>query len=152
MTQQNELFTVCKFLIDKFRENPIVNTISFEKTSNIDLNKENIFPLVNIDLINTDPIDNVLVFNFIINILQQRDYDNELNNDKLLDKTNLIDNLNECYGIATRLINNIRANFNDNFIEIRTLSPIQMVNNYNANSLDGVTFTLSLEIENTTPC
>ena len=149
---QNELFTVTKFIMDTFTDVPIVNTVSFEKTNDIDFNKENIYPLVNIDLVDSEPIDEVIVFNFTINILQQRDIDNELNNDKGLNKDNLIDNLNECYSIATRVFNHMNSNFNDHQIEISNQSAIRMVRNAYGNKLDGVAYELSLEIPNTTVC
>lgn len=149
---QNELFTVTKYIIDTFSDVPIVNTVSFEKTNDIDFNKENIYPLVNVDLVDSLPIGDVIVFNYTINILQQRDIDNELNNDKTLNKDNLIDNLNECYGIATRVMNHMKSNFNDHEIEITSQSNIRMVRNAYANKLDGVAFELSLEIPNTTVC
>ena len=66
----NELYTVTQFLIDEFNLNPIVNTISFEKTTEIDFNKENIYPLVNIDLVNADPIGDMLTFNYTVSILK----------------------------------------------------------------------------------
>lgn len=149
---QNELFTVTKYIIDTFSDVPIVNTVSFEKTNDIDFNKENIYPLVNVDLVDSLPIGEVIVFNYTINILQQRDIDNELNNNKTLNKDNLIDNLNECYSIATRVINHMNANFNDHGIEVASQSNIRMVRNAYANKLDGVAFELSLEIPNTTVC
>ena len=80
-----ELSTVSIFLIDKFKSQPLVNTITFEKTGEIDTNKNNIYPLVNIDIVDSDPIGNILTFNYNITILQQRDIDNEINNDKILD-------------------------------------------------------------------
>lgn len=147
----NELYTVTQFLIDEFKLNPIVNTITFEKTVEIDFNKENIYPLVNIDLTSADPIGDMLTFNFNVSILQQRDYDNQLNNDKLLNKDNLIDNLNECMVIATRVINGVKSS-NINDIEVLRLSSIEILKNVNTQNLDGVRFQLSLQIENTTTC
>lgn len=147
-----ELSTVSIFLIDKFKSQPLVNTITFEKTNEVDVNKNNIYPLVNIDIVDSDPIGNILTFNYNITILQQRDIDNEINNDKILDKDNMIDNLNECYAIATRCINNIDHNENDYDIEISRRSNISLLKDYTTQKLDGVRFNLSLSIKNNTPC
>lgn len=147
-----ELSTVSIFLVDKFKSQPLVNTISFEKTGEIDANKNNIYPLVNIDIVDTDPIGDILTFNYIITILQQRDIDNELNNDKILNKDNMIDNLNECYAIATRCVNNIERTENDYDIEILRKSNITLLKDFNTQKLDGVRFNLSLSIQNNTPC
>ena len=147
-----ELSTVSIFLVDKFKSQPLVNTISFEKTGEIDANKNNIYPLVNIDIVDTDPIGDILTFNYVITILQQRDIDNELNNDKILNKDNMIDNLNECYAIATRCVNNIERNENEYDIEILRKSNITLLKDFNTQKLDGVRFNLSLSIQNNTPC
>ena len=147
-----ELSTVSIFLVDKFKSQPLVNTISFEKTGEIDSNKNNIYPLVNIDIVDTDPIGDILTFNYVITILQQRDIDNELNNDKILNKDNMIDNLNECYAIATRCVNNIERTENDYDIEILRKSNITLLKDFNTQKLDGVRFNLSLSIQNNTPC
>lgn len=147
-----ELSTVSIFLVDKFKSQPLVNTISFEKTGEIDANKNNIYPLVNIDIVDTDPIGDILTFNYVITILQQRDIDNELNNDKILNKDNMIDNLNECYAIATRCVNNIERTENDYDIEILRKSNITLLKDFNTQKLDGVRFNLSLSIQNNTPC
>lgn len=147
-----ELSTVSIFLIDKFKSQPLVNTITFEKTNEVDVNKNNIYPLVNIDIVDSDPIGNILTFNYNITILQQRDIDNEINNDKILDKDNMIDNLNECYAIATRCINNIDHNENDYDIEISRRSNISLLKDYATQKLDGVRFNISLSIKNNTPC
>ncbi len=147
-----ELSTVSIFLIEKFKSQPLVNTITFEKTNEIDTNKNNIYPLVNIDIVDSDPIGNILTFNYNITILQQRDIDNEINNDKILDKDNMIDNLNECYAIATRCINNIDHNENDYDIEISRRSNITLLKDYATQKLDGVRFNISLSIQNNTSC
>ena len=147
-----ELSTVSIFLIEKFKSQPLVNTITFEKTGEIDSNKNNIYPLVNIDIVDTDPIGDILTFNYVITILQQRDIDNELNNDKILNKDNMIDNLNECYAIATRCVNNIERTENDYDIEILRKSNITLLKDFNTQKLDGVRFNLSLSIQNNTPC
>ena len=147
-----ELSTVSIFLIEKFKSQPLVNTITFEKTNEVDVNKNNIYPLVNIDIVDSDPIGNILTFNYNITILQQRDIDNEINNDKILNKDNMIDNLNECYAIATRCINNIDHNENDYDIEISRRSNISLLKDYATQKLDGVRFNISLSIKNNTPC
>lgn len=148
----NELYKVTKFVIDTFRENPLVNTTTFEKTNEIDFNKENIYPIVNIDLTESIHQDNLLQFNFNITILQQRDIDNELNNDKLLDKNNLIDNLNETYSVANKFLNKVKNNHNDEDIDVVSSSNIRMVKFENTNLLDGVQFSMILSIANETSC
>jgi hypothetical protein len=142
----NELSIVSDFTIDKFKSNPLVNTIAFEKTVEMDYNKENLYPLVNIDIINSVVTDQEIGVNYIITIVEARDIDNELNNDKIYG-TNMIDNLNECHTIAVKFINEIRKQNNDYSIEMTNLSSITFLKLYEG-VLDGVRFTMTLNIEN----
>ena len=142
----NELSIVSDFTIDKFKSNPLVNTIAFEKTVEMDYNKENLYPLVNIDMINSVVTDQEIGVNYIITIVEARDVDNELNNDKIYG-TNMIDNLNECHTIAVKFINEIRKQNNNYLIEMTNLSSITFLKLYEG-VLDGVRFTMTLNIEN----
>ena len=47
----NELQLLNDYIINHFENENLVSTISIVPTINIDANKENIYPLVNIDLI-----------------------------------------------------------------------------------------------------
>lgn len=79
----NEISKVSYFVVDKFKLNPLVNTISFEKTVEMDFNKENIYPLVNIDVVFAIQDGENTVVKYILTAVQERDIDNESNNDKL---------------------------------------------------------------------
>jgi len=147
----NELYTVTDFIIKRFQLNPLVNTISFEKTADMDLNKENIYPLVNIDYTLSTPTEEVIYFVYQISIVQQRDIDNELNNDKLFG-SNMIDNLNETMSIAVKFINNIRNNHNDDDIFIENITDVTPLKLQRGNMVDGQQFTITLGIANNTPC
>ena len=120
----NELTLLNNFVIGRFDNNPLVNTITEVKTSDIDMNKENIYPLVNLDLIDEDPLSDSLVFNYKITILQQRDIKPIKTNSKLLTNSNLLDNLNETNSIALDFINYLRWKNNDLVVEIQNLSRI----------------------------
>lgn len=148
----NELSRVSNFIIDRFKESPLVNTIAFAKTSDIDINKSNIYPLVNISIIESEIQDNVIIISYDISIVQQRNENAELNNDKLLEASNLIDNLNETHTIASAFINSIRFENNDEGIDIESVSTVTLKVFENTNVLDGVQFTVSLMIENESPC
>ena len=69
-----------------------------------------------------------------------------------MNQDNLIDNLNECYSIITRAINSIENNYNDDDIEIKRKSNINILKSVGRQDLDGIRMTLSLEIENKTAC
>jgi hypothetical protein len=148
----NELALATQFIIDGLNDNPLVHTISFEKTSDIDLNKSNIYPLANVDIIDSNMIEDLIYINYTITILNDRNIEKELNNKKIY-SSNLIDNLNECHSIAVRFVNHIKSNANNkNDIEIFSMTNIQMLKFTETNILDGVRFTIQLEIPNNSPC
>jgi hypothetical protein len=69
----------------------------------MDQNKENIYPLVNIDFLGeTD--EQAIMTSFKITVIQPRHAANKTNN-KLLNDTNYLDNVNETANITTRFFN-----------------------------------------------
>ncbi len=143
----NAISKVTFYIEDLFRSNPMVNTITYSKSDEIDLNKENIYPLVNIDTLNTVIEDQVIYINYEIYILEARDFSPVLNNDKLYG-SNLIDNLNECAFIATKFINTVRRIGNDDNIDTDIISDIIFVKNDRGNGLDGCYFNIRMSIPN----
>lgn len=149
----NELSKVSRFMIDKFKESPLVNTVEFlYKNGDFDINKTNIYPLVSITLIESEVTENVILINYEISIVEQRDELSNINNDKLLDQDNLIDNLDETHTIATAFINGVKNNHNDYNIEIESVSTIRIKKFEDTQTLDGVEFSIVMLIENDSPC
>jgi len=144
----NEVSQLNDFVIGRFENNPLVNTISIVPTFDIDGNKENIYPLVNIDLIDNDIQTDVFVLSYKITILQQRDVKPVKTNSKLLDDTNYLDNINETSSIAADFINYLRWKNNDLVIEIQSLSKLNLLKKWGQNGLDGVQFDIDLSIYN----
>lgn len=142
----NTVSKVSFFVVNKFKTNPLVNTITFEKSSEIDYNKENIYPLVNVDLVSSTPGYTTTSLNLIITALQERDVKNELVDDKLFG-TNLIDNLNECHQILEKFIKEIKFKHNEFDIDVISVSNIEFIKNYQGVT-DGCKISVSLLIEN----
>lgn len=146
----NEITILNNYIIARFDENPLVNTITIVPTIDMDANKENIYPLVNIDMIDYDletAPDSVIV-SFKISVVQQRDKTNKKTNSKLLDDTNYLDNINETHSIIAKFINHLNLQNNDENIEIQELSNIRVLKNYGKNGLDGGQFDIDLSIYN----
>lgn len=144
------LYETTQLVITRFDSNILVNTISFVKTQDIDLNKENIYPLVNIDYISSQIGEARIPHKYLISILNQRDIDNVFNNDKIF-PDNYIDNINEAHTIATLFINQIRGVVNDE-VEIISISDVVVLNLTSNNLLDGVRFEIVIEVDNDVPC
>ena len=69
----NELQLLNDFVINHFESDNLVNTITIVPTINIDANKENIYPLVNIDLINSEVLSDAIIGSYKLTIITQRD-------------------------------------------------------------------------------
>jgi hypothetical protein len=141
----NELYLLTDFLINKFSENDLVNTVTLVETNHIDNNKENIYCLVNIDYLNSETLPDAVISTFLITVVQQRDIRPQKTDSKLQLDTNLIDNRGETLSVITRFLNQMRSNNFANNIELRsnTDSP-----KYHKNSLDGHQITIELSMSN----
>lgn len=144
----NESSLIYDFIIAEFQDNDLVNTISIVPFSEIDINKENIYPLVNIDLIDIETETDYLTYNFNITVIQQRDIKPVKIDSKLLNNTNYIDNINETVSISNRLINVIEKQNNDSSIELQNLSSLRVLKEWGRGICDGVRFDISLSIPN----
>lgn len=144
----NEIYIINDWLINELQKNILVNTISTLPTLQLDVNTQNIYPLVNLDLQDTDITESIISANYKITIVQQRDVKPALTDNKLLVDTNYIDNVNETHSIAHKLLNKLLRDHNDNNIEILSQSTLRQLKNWSRNLLDGVQFDLELSIPN----
>lgn len=144
----NESSLIYNWIVEQFQSNELVNTISIVPTAVIDTNKENIYPLVNIDLIDIETQTDYLIFNFTIIVIQQRDIKPIKLDSKLMTNTNYIDNINETVSIANRFINVVEKQNNDSNIELQSLSRLKVLKEWGTGICDGVRFDISLSIPN----
>lgn len=144
----NESSLIYNWIVDQFQSNELVNTISIVPTAVIDTNKENIYPLVNIDLIDIETESDYLTYNFNITVIQQRDIKPVKIDSKLMTNTNYIDNINETVSIANRFINVVEKQNNDSNIELQSLSRLKVLKEWGTGICDGVRFDISLSIPN----
>jgi hypothetical protein len=144
----NELSKLNDFVINIFQGNPLVNTITIVPTIEMDANKENIYPLVNIDLRESDIEGDAVIASYKISVVQQRDVINEKNNNKLLTDSNYLDNMNETHSIINKFITYLNLQNNDYNIEIQSLTKLKPLKNVGLNGLDGFQFDIELSIYN----
>jgi hypothetical protein len=145
--KMNEISILNDFIISEFQSNALVNTISIVETETIDLNKENIYPLVNVDLLDTDVLDDAIIASYTMTIVQARDIVPRKTDSKLLSDTNYIDNINETHSIAVRFINVLTRQNNDENIGLDNLSSLRVLKDWRS-GLDGVQFEIDLSIPN----
>ena len=65
----NEIQITYDWLINHFKDSDLVNTVSILPTSELDQNKENIYPLVNIDFLNKETDEQAINTTFKISIM-----------------------------------------------------------------------------------
>ena len=143
----NELSKVRRYIIDKFDADPLVNTITTLSEELIDTNKETIYPVVNIDYLDSDVLEDTVLFSFKITALDQNDVYTKSTDSKLLEDTNQNDILNETFNICQSFINSFRQ-YNDDNIEMQSKSIIQTIMNERLNGLSGHEFDIVLSIPN----
>lgn len=144
----NEISKVNDFILNLYAEDSLVNTLSIVSTLELDLNKENIYPLVNVDMTNIEIEEQVITVFFTMTIISQRDARPVKTDSKLLSDDNYLDNINETHSIAQRFINVLLTQNNDELIEIDTMSNLTILKNWRAGNCDGVQFTIQLTIPN----
>jgi hypothetical protein len=145
----NELYLLTNFLVEKFGENDLVNTITMVETKHLDNNKENIYCLVNIDYLESETLPDAIISTFLITVVQQRDIRPQKTDSKLRLDTNLVDNWAETLAVISRFLNQMRSNiYIENHIELRSNTQSRKLENFNKNGLDGHQITIELSIPN----
>jgi hypothetical protein len=145
----NELFLLTNFLVEKFNENVLVNTISLVETKHIDNNKENIYCLVNIDYLESETLPDAIIASYLITVVQQRDIRPQKTDSKLRLDTNLVDNWAETLAVISNFLNQMRSNiYIENHIELRSNTQSRKLENFNKNGLDGHQITIELAMPN----
>jgi len=149
------LSEVTNYIVNRFDQDEMVNTIALSDNSIIDTKKENIYPLVTISFNGTEIEEATDIalkkYDFTISVLQQRDSNRKVKPSKLMEETNWIDNMNECDSICTNFINYIRRMELDN-LNVDSLSILEPLQNYGGANLDGFRFDITLSIPNTWYC
>lgn len=144
----NELQLLNDYIINHFESDNLVNTITTVPTINIDANKENIYPLVNIDFIEKDTETDAIIGSYKLTVITQRDIQPKKTNSKLQTDTNYFDNLNETSAIITKFVNVLYRLHNDNNIEMQNKTTEKPLKNWGAGGCDGFQFEFDLSIHN----
>ena len=145
---------VTNYIVNRFQQDEMVNTISLSAIDLIDTKKENIYPLVAISF-NGSIVDEeqfLTTYDYTITVLQQRDNRKVEKPSKLMEDENWIDNLNECESICVNFINYVKRMELDN-INIDSVSiELTPLSGYGGSNLDGYSFDVGFNIPNTGYC
>lgn len=138
--KQSQLLT---HIVSIFDAIPLVNTIVFKDDDVLDVEKENIYPLVSIVLLSSPaPFEDRREFRLGFEIVNQRDDRKVATPSKLMSDTNYIDNVGICDSIGNDFLMEILKTHNDLDINIIDdgVSEFEPIRKDERNRLDGIKF------------
>ena len=145
----NKVSQVLNHVVSIFDAMPLVNTIVFKDNDVIDVEKENVYPLVSIVLLPSPaPFPDMREYRLGIEVVNQRDDIKKATPSKLMSDTNYIDNIGICDSIANNFLMEVLKSHNDLDINIdeETLSEFEPIRKDERNNLDGVKFEVTFII------
>jgi len=145
MNQYTELLIYLKQLAE---QDSYINTIT--KGEDIDLNKANIFPLFNIDILTGSLNNGTVTFQVELQCLDIRDINKEIVNDKFWEQDNEVDNHNNTFAALNRIWRIMNRDFNNNNITASDNPTITKITISDKNLLDGWNMSFDVELPNTT--
>lgn len=139
----NKQSILLNHIVSVYEALPLVNTIVFKDDDVIDVEKENIYPLVSIVLLSSPPpFDDHREFRLGFEIVNQRDDRKAATPSKLMSDTNYIDNVGICDSIGNDFLMEILKTHNDFDINVveDSVSEFEPVKKDERNCLDGIKF------------
>lgn len=145
MNQLTQLYIYLKQLAES---DPLVNCVL--KTVDIDLKKEQLYPLVNI-IINSGGFNNgsSLIFNIELVCMNVRDINKEINTDNFWGNDNEVDNHNLAIGVLNRMWLKMYRDFEDNDITASENPSFELGSMEGSKLVDGARLTFTVEVPNT---
>ena len=144
--KQSQLLT---HIVSIFDAMPLVNTIVFKDDDVLDVEKENVYPLVSIQLLTSPaPFEDRREFRLGFEILNQLDDRKVAAPSKLMSDTNYIDNVGICDSIANNFVMEVLKTHNDLDINIINdgVSEFEPIRKDERNMQDGVRFEVTFSM------
>ncbi len=149
----NQYSTILKQIYDTASSHKLVNTVTKGTVDKIDIEKQNIFPLVHISLGETGKLgEPTVTFNVSIEVVAQRDMNKEINTDKFWRQDNEVDNHNETFSILLYIWLKLKRDWDGTDITASDSPPFSKIDFEMGNVLDGFAVDFEIEIPNTTMC
>ena len=139
----NKISQLLTHIVSIYDALPLVNTIIFKDDDVLDVEKENVYPLVSIQLLTSPaPFYEHREYSLRFEILNQRDDRKVATPSKLMSDTNYIDNVGICDSIGNDFLMEILKTHNDFDINIIDdgISEFEPVRKDERNCLDGIKF------------
>tara|TARA_R110000803_G_scaffold76454_3_gene141100 strand:+ start:234 stop:701 length:468 start_codon:yes stop_codon:yes gene_type:complete len=144
MNQYTELLYYIKALGEA---DPYINTIL--KGNSIDLNKIDIYPLLNIVIdAGSFPSGGTIAFDVVLECVAIRDINKEVVTDKFWEISNEVDNHNETLATLNRMWRSMNRDFTNNNITASDNPSIEKITGEKMDILDGWSMTFTVEMPN----
>jgi hypothetical protein len=144
----NQLTTLYYYLKQLAEADTLVNSVM--KTIDIDLKKEVMYPLVNINIISGAFTNGqTLQFNIELACFNQRDINKEINTDDFWGQDNEVDNHNLAIGVLNRMWLKMYTDFEENNITSSENPTFELGSFEGAKLVDGARLTFVIEVPNT---
>lgn len=151
MTELNQYSQLYATLKEIAESNPMVNTVTKGEIEKLDLDKNNIFPLVHIHIGNAQFVGGgrVIEFEVFVACLTERDINKEVITDKYWGQDNEADNHNETLAMLNQMWTTIYRRW-DEASEISTDedATLEKVTYAKGNILDGWEMSFNIQVEN----
>lgn len=145
MNQLTQLYLYLKQLAEA---DDLVNSVM--KTVDIDLKKEVMFPMVNINIVSGSFTNGSTVqFNIELACFNQRDINKEINTDDFWGQDNEVDNHNLCVAVLNRMWLKMYTDFEQNNITSSENPTFELGSFEGAKLVDGARLTFTVEVPNT---
>lgn len=145
MNQYTEVLFYLKDLAERFG----ANTVTKDAPSDLDLQKQNIYPLVNISIANGSFTNGqTITFNIILEAITIRDINKEIVNDKFFRNDNEVDNHNDMLGLLNKMWTQMFRDFEENNITASENPSFEKVTLEGKNLLDGWELSFTIEVPN----
>jgi hypothetical protein len=146
MNQYSQLLYYIKQLAES---DPLVNTV-VKDTQNIDLQKNNIYPLVEISITGGGFSNgSVVTFDVEVACMDIRDTNKEIITDKFWAQDNEVDNHNTTHAILNRMWTSMYRDFESNNITASENPTLEKATHQEQNNLDGWVASFTVEVPNT---
>jgi hypothetical protein len=141
----NAYYEVLRVLKTSLQDNKDVNTVTQGDISEIDINKQNIYPLAHVELSNGSFNENTIQFNCTLHALDQKDINKAINTDKFTGNDNEIDVMNTMLFVLRRTYLELAKDMRTEDITILGEPNITQVTN-TANNIIGWQMEFQIEV------
>lgn len=130
---------------------PEVSTVTQGNFTDVDLDKQNLFPLLHVSVGDATFVSDAVVrFNIQIGCFDLRDINKEVNTDKYYSNDNEVDNLNATLAVLNRLWLEMLRDFEENDITPNATPSCQQYTESRTNLIDGWIMSFDVDVPNVT--